>query len=565
VSPKPPTAPALFTPPARPAEPPPGFDADFVVVGSGFGGSVSAMRLTEKGYSVIVLEAGRRFSRQDFPRSNWRFWDFLWLPRFLCRGIQRLTLLSDVLVLSGAGVGGGSLVYANTLLVPPRAFFQDPRWSRVKDWEAALAPWYETARRMLGVTETPRISVGDEALRDCAREMGVEDTFHRAKVGIFFGEPGQEVADPYFGGEGPPRTGCTFCGGCMVGCRHGAKNTLDRNYLFFAEKWGATVVPDTQVVDVRESGGGGGWDLRTRRTDRPWMPGGRTFRAKQVVLAAGVLGTLRLLLDCRRRGVLPRLSPRLGDFVRTNSEAIVGVTNRGAEPDHSQGIAIASGFYPDPETHIEAVRYPAGSDVMSGLATLMVDGGGHVPRQIRFVFAMLRHPVDFVRTLNPLGWAKKTLILLVMQTRSNWLHMKLKRRWWWPFGRSLVTRPEDGGSKPPTYIPVAHQVARTIAKRFNAIPCGAINEVILDVPTTAHILGGCAIGASPEEGVVDAGNRVYGYEGLYVVDGSMIPANLGVNPSLTITALAEHAMAQVPAKGEGEGQGEAKVVRRAPR
>ncbi|MCK6528834.1 GMC family oxidoreductase [Myxococcota bacterium] len=536
-------------PPRSRPEPPPGFDADFVVVGSGFGGAVSAMRLTQKGYSVVVLEAGRRWRKEDFPRNNRVFWKFLWMPRLLCRGIQRLTLLSDVLVLSGAGVGGGSLVYANTLLVPPDAAFDDPRWPGSQGWKGALAPHYETAKRMLGVAPTPRISTGDEALKRCAERMGRGDTFHHTNVGIFFGEEGAEVEDPYFEGAGPRRTGCTFCGGCMTGCREGAKNTLDRNYLHLAEGWGARIVADTQVTDVRPLPGGG-YELSTRCTHRPWLPAGPRYRARGVVLAAGVLGTVRLLMECRRRGSLSRLSPRLGDYVRTNSEAIIGLTQRGGGTDHSEGIAIASGFYPEPDTHVEAVRYGAGSDVMGGLATLMADGGGGMPRQLRYLLEVLKHPVDFLRSVWPFGWARKTLILLVMQTRPNSLRASLERRWYWPFGRLLVTRPAEGASRPPTYIPVGHEVARSIARELDAFPCGAINEVLLDVPTTAHVLGGACIGSTPEEGVVDEGGRVFGHDGLYVVDGSVVPANLGVNPSLTITALAEHAMSRVPAKGQ---------------
>ncbi|HCP47020.1 MAG TPA: cholesterol oxidase [Deltaproteobacteria bacterium] len=523
-----------------------GFDADYVIIGSGFGGSVSAMRLIEKGYSVIVIEAGRRWKQNDFPKTNWPLWKSIWLPRLLCRGTMRMTLLSDVLVLSGAGVGGGSLIYANTLLVPPDPFFQDASWAGMKDWKAALTPHYQTAQHMLGANKTPRIFAGDESLKRVAREMNREDTFHHANVGIFFGEPGEEVDDPFFDGKGPRRTGCIYCGGCMVGCRYGAKNTLDKNYLWLAEQGGAQVVPDTRACEVEPLDLG--FEVRTRRTDRPWLPRGPTFRARNVVFSAGVLGTVRLLMECKEKGLLPNLSDRLGDFVRTNSEAIIGVTNRGDHPDHSKGIAIASGFYPTPDTHVEAVRYSRGADLLAGLATLMTDGGGSIPRQLRYLLTIARHPIDFLRTLWPFGWARKTLILLVMQTRENWLRMRIGRRWFWPFSRALLTSAPDGGTKPPTYIPVGHEVARNVANEYDAVPGSALNEVLLDVPTTAHMLGGACIGPDPEHGVIDGGNRVFGYDGLYVVDGSMIPANLGVNPSLTITALAEHAMTQVPEK-----------------
>jgi len=524
-----------------------GFDADYLIIGSGFGGSVSAMRLTEKGYKVIVVEAGRRWRTEDFPKTNWWVWKSMWMPSLFCRGIMRMTLLSDVLALSGAGVGGGSLVYANTLLVPPDPFFNDPGWAAMKDWKSTLIPFYDTAQRMLGANKTPRVFRGDESLRRVAKEMGREETFHNANVGIFFGEPGVEVDDPYFGGKGPKRSGCTFCAGCMVGCRHNAKNTLDKNYLYLAEQAGAQVVPDRKVTDVRPLDGGG-YQISTERTDRPWGPRGRSFRASKVIFSAGVLGTIRLLLDCRKRGSLTKLSQRLGDFVRTNSEAIIGVTSRGKEPTHCEGIAIASGFYPEPGTHIEAVRYSEGNDLLSGLATLMTDGSGAIPRQLRYFLTILRHPIDFLRSLTPFGWARKTLILLVMQTRSNWLQMRLGRRWFWPFTPMLVTRAADGEDKPPTYIPIGHEVARNLAKEYDAFPVSSINEVLLDVPTTAHLLGGACIGPDTEHGVVDVRNEVYGHPGLFVIDGSMIPANLGVNPSLTITALAEHAMSQVPTK-----------------
>ncbi|MBJ95103.1 MAG: cholesterol oxidase [Rickettsiales bacterium] len=523
------------------------FDADYIIIGSGFGGSVSAHRLTEKGYKVLVIEAGRRWKAKDFPNTNWKFWRALWMPAFMCRGIMRMTLLSDVLALSGAGVGGGSLVYANTLLVPPDPFFEDANWARMKDWKSSLMPFYDTAQRMLGANKTPRVFRGDEGLRAIAREMGREETFHNANVGIFFGKPGVEVEDPYFDGKGPRRSGCTFCAGCMVGCRHNAKNTLDKNYLYLAEAGGAEVLPDHRVFDVRPLDSGG-YQVQTRRTHVPWAPRGPTFKAPKVIFSAGVLGTIKLLLECRKRGSLPSLSRRLGDYVRTNSEAIIGVTSRGDAPIHSEGIAIASGFYPEPETHIEAVRYSAGNDLLSSLATLMTDGGGRIPRQLRFLWVIVSQPIDFLRSLKPYDWARKTLILLVMQSRSNWLRMGLKRRWYWPFQRTLVTDAPDGATKPPTYIPVGHEVARKLAKEYNGFPVSSINEVLLDVPTTAHLLGGACIGPDAEHGVVDGKNEVYGHPGLYVIDGSMIPANLGVNPSLTITALAEHAMSQVAPK-----------------
>jgi cholesterol oxidase len=531
----------------------PSYDYDFVIVGSGFGGSVSALRLAEKGYRVLVLEAGKRWRTQDFPKSNWNVRKFLWMPAFFCYGIQRLTLLRDVLVLSGAGVGGGSLVYACTHLVPEDGAFQRGTWPKGIDWKRALAPHYETAKRMLGVNANPHLWEGDRALQDFARSIGREDTFRPTDVAVLFGErAGQAVGDPYFGGEGPERSTCTYCGGCMVGCRHGAKNTLDKNYLWFAEKLGAEILPETLATGLEEDGRGG-WRLHTRASTAKLFRRKRTIRARGVVLAAGALGTTDLLLKCRDEGKLPRLSPALGGYVRTNSEVICGATARSGDTDYSRGIAIASSFHPDPDTCVEVVRYPKGSDVMSFLGTLLVDDGTRLTRPMKWAATCLRHPVDFLRTLSPFGWAKRSTIVLVMQNLDNSLRLERARRWFWPFGKGLTSRHDPGEPPIPSYIPVANQAARHIAGRTGAFPSSSINEVVLNVPTTAHILGGAPMGTSPADGVIDARNRVFGYDNLYVVDGSMVPSNLGVNPSLTITAMAEHAMSHVPLKEPEKG------------
>jgi cholesterol oxidase len=534
-----------------------GYDYDFLVIGSGFGGSVSALRLSEKGYRVLVVEAGRRWRTEDFPETNWSVRKFLWLPALFCYGIQRLTLLRDVLVLSGAGVGGGSLVYANTLLVPKSEAFRRGTWPRGIDWEERLAPHYQTARRILGVRPNPHLWAGDRELREFARSLGKEDTFGTTEVAVLLGDrPGENVGDPFFGGEGPERSTCIYCGGCMIGCRHNAKNTLDKNYLWFAEKLGAEILPETRVTDVRPldgEDGSAGYLVSTERSTRKLLKGRRRLRVRGVVFSAGALGSVNLLLRCRERGALGRLSSTLGSYVRTNSEVICGVTARKGDADYSRGIAIAAGFHPDPDTYIETVRYPAGSDAMSFLGTLLTDGGTRVTRPLRWLGTCLRRPVDFARTLNPFGWAKRSTIILVMQNLDNSIRLVRERRWFWPFRKGLTSRREPGQPAIPSYIPVANQAARFLAERIDAFPSSSINEVLLNVPTTAHILGGAPMGSSPEEGVIDARNRAFGYQNLYVVDGSMIPSNLGVNPSLTITAMAEHAMSQVPLKDPERG------------
>jgi cholesterol oxidase len=503
-------------------------DYDVVVVGSGFGGSVSALRLTEKGYRVGVLEAGRRFTPETLPRTSWDLRNFLWAPRLGLRGIQRITLLKDIVVLSAAGVGGGSLVYANTLYRPPHTFFDDPRWAGITDWAAELERHYDQASRMLGVTEQPSMTPSDVVIQQIAEDMGVGSTFHRTPVGVFFGTPGRTVPDPYFGAAGPDRTGCIECGNCMIGCRVGAKNRLDLNYLYLAERAGAMIHPDTTVTAIRPVPAG--WVVRA---------GTRRFTCRQVVLAAGALGTQRLLHAMRDTGVLPQISSRLGALTRTNSEALLGAQARVVpEQPFSQGVAITSSFHPDADTHIEPVRYGPGSNAMGLLATLLVDGGGRVPRPVRFLGEALRHPVLLLRSLSAWRWSERTIIALVMQSLDNSLTVRRTR-----CGR-LTTGPGHGPAN-PRWIPIGHEAVRRIAAKIGGVPGGSLADVF-DIPMTAHILGGATIGAVPESGVIDPYHRVFGYPGLHVVDGSAVPANLGVNPSLTITALAERAMSLWP-------------------
>ncbi|MBK7072579.1 MAG: GMC family oxidoreductase [Myxococcales bacterium] len=528
------------------ADPAVAFDFDYVIVGSGFGGSVAALRLVEKGYSVCVLERGRRWAASDYPKTNWNLRKALWMPAAKCFGILRLSFLSDVFVLSGAGVGGGSLVYANTLYVPPDAFFAAPAWRDLADWKAALLPFYRRAQFMLGVTQHAIEEEPDRVLAAVAEDLGHGDSYVQTPVGVYFGEPGRAAPDPYFGGAGPARSGCTLCGGCMVGCRHGAKNTLDKNYLWFAEQRGAEVRPLRTVTDVRPLAGGG--YAIDHRASGAWVARDRqTLRARNVVLAAGVLGTVQLLLECQARGSLPELSPALGRTVRTNSEAILGVTSKRKDVRFDRGIAITSSIHVDATTHVEVVRYSDGSDAMAPLSTLLTDGGGKAPRWLRYLGNVVRHPIDFARGLWPFGTARRGVYLLVMQSLDNSIGLALTRRWRRLWRKALDTRAGDGPAN-PTYIPLGNEVARAFARKVDGVPKSSVFEVLFDVPTTAHVLGGAVIGADREAGVVDASHQVFGYPGLYVVDGAAIPANLGVNPSLTITALAERAMSLIPVK-----------------
>lgn len=519
------------------------FDTDVLVIGSGFGGSVAALRLSEKGYRVTVLEAGMRFTDDTLPRTSWDVRRFLWAPRLGFKGIQRISKVGDVVVLAGAGVGGGSLNYANTLYQPPAPFFQDRQWAHITDWRDELEPWYDQARRMLGVVQNPTVTASDEVMRSVAQQMGVASTFTLTPVGVFFGrdgaqEPGKTVADPFFGGAGPSRTGCTQCGSCMTGCKVGAKNTLVKNYLHLAERTGARVLPETTVTAVRPLPGGG-YAVTTQRTGS-WSRRTTTLTAGQVVLAAGTLGTQRLLHRMRADGVLPELSPRLGELTRTNSESLLGAQTFRVRTDYTRGVAITSSFHPDPDTHIEPVRYGRGSNLMGLLQTVMTDGGGRLPRWVKALAAIARRPHVFLRIVVPYRWSERTIITLVMQTKDNSLTTFLRR------GR--LTARQGHGEPNPTWIPVGNEATRAVARAIGGFPGGTVGE-LANIPMTAHFLGGCVIGDSPDRGVIDPYHRVFGYPGLHVVDGSAVSANLGVNPSLTITAQAERAFSLWPNKG----------------
>lgn len=526
---------------------------DYVIIGSGFGGSVSAMRLTEKGYNVLVLERGKRYRDQDFATTNWKFWKYLWIPALRSFGILQISLLEGVMVLHGNGVGGGSLGYSNVLEIPPDPMFENPSWQHMADWKTVLRPHYKTARHMLGVVSNPRLGVADQILKEIAMERNTVDTFRPTEVGLFLGPEGKDVSDPYFGGEGPDRTGCIYCGGCMVGCRYNAKNTLVKNYLYFSEKWGAQVLPQFLVTDIRplppDQPDGARYEVIYRSSTAWFIKPEQSLRARNVVLSAGVLGTLKLLLECRDvTRSLPDISPRLGEMVRTNSEALMGAVGRDDRVNYSEGICITSIVKADEVTRVEPVRYPDGSSLMRYIsAPLIYTSGGFFKRLLMTVRAFFRHPINSLRTHFLPGWARRTTILLIMQTLDNHMSLRLGRSIHTLFRRGLVAEP-DPEHTVPSRIETGHEVTWAYAEKTKAIPMGSLGENLLNLPTTAHILGGCPFGRDADEGVIDLDCQVHNYPGLYVVDGSIVPANPGVNPSLTITALAEYAMSRVPPK-----------------
>jgi cholesterol oxidase len=531
-------------------------DYDVLIIGSGFGGSTTALRLTEKGYGVGVLEAGQRFADKDFAKTSWNLRRFLWAPKLGCYGIQRIHLLRDVMVLAGAGVGGGSLNYANTLYVPTEPFFADRQWAHITDWRAELMPHYQQAQRMLGVVRNPTLTDADRILKEVADDMGVGDTFVQTPVGVFFGPdglktPGKTVPDPYFGGAGPARTGCREVGECMTGCRHNGKNTLVKNYLYLAESAGAEVHAMTTVTGF-EQRPDGIWEVHTVRTGRWIRKQKRTFTATHLVLAAGTYGTQRLLFKMRDKGKLPELSERLGVLTRTNSEAIVGAGKFEVDPDLdlTHGVAITSSIHPTSDTHVEPCRYGKGSNAMALLQTLMTDGpgegGSDVPRWKQLIATARENPRGTLRLLNAKQWSERTMIALVMQNLDNSITTFTKRT---KLGFRRFTSKQGHGEPNPSWIAVGNDVTRRIAEKIDGVAGGTWGE-LFNIPLTAHFLGGAAISDTPEQGVIDPYHRVYNYPTMYVVDGTAISANLGVNPSLSITAQAERAAALWPNKGE---------------
>jgi cholesterol oxidase len=544
------------------------YDHDVVVVGSGFGGSVTALRLSEKGYAVHVYEAGRRFADDDFAKTSWDVRRYLWAPALKCFGVQRIHRLRNVMILAGAGVGGGSLNYANTLYVPPKPFFEDPQWGHITDWEAELAPHYETASRMLGVVTNPCDGPVEQIMREAAASLGKEATFRHTPVGVYFGKPGERAADPYFDGAGPERTGCTECGNCMVGCRDGAKNTLVKNYLWLAERLGARIEPMRTVVDIRPldtAAPEAGYAVTTTATGAWFRRDRRTVTAGQVVVASGSWGTARLLHSLKTAGALPDLSPALGTLTRTNSEALGGAMGVKVprEMDLTKGVAITTSFHVDEVTHVENCRYGKGSNLMGGLATIMLDDGEGRP-WVRFLRQAWRSPRDLVHMISLHKWSERSIIALVMQSLDNSLTVTGRRGL---FGRTKLTSRQGHGEPNPTWFPQASAGVRAMeaamkkATGVHVVGGGNVSALV-DMPLTAHFLGGSVIADTPQRGVVDPYHRVWGYPGMHVVDGSTVSANLGVNPALTITAQAERAMSLWPRRGEADArpaQGQAYV------
>ena len=519
-------------------------DFDVVIIGSGFGGSVAALRLTEKGYKVAVLEAGRRFSDKDFPKTSWRLNRFLYLPRLGLRGIQRIHVLPNVLVLAGAGVGGGSLVYANTLYKPPASYFNDKQWKHITDWDSELTPWYDQASRMLGVAQNPYFSPSDKAMKEVADQMGVGHTFKLAPLGVYFGDGnGVKSKDPFFGGVGPDRDGCLQCGACMTGCRHNAKNTLPKNYLGLAEKAGAKVFPEHTAVKTEQLSDGS-WKITARKSSA-WFGGKRSFTASNVVVAAGTYNTQKLLHKMKLDGTLPKISDQLGKLSRTNSEALTGSIMPKGGTDFSKGSAITSSFFPDDHTHVEPVRYGKGSNFMGMLQTVMTDGVNIKDRRRQWLRQVVTKPSLVLKIMDVRQWSERTVVALIMQNVDSAISVNGKRG---IFGYRLTSK-NDSLIPNATYIPAANEVARRIAENNGGIAGGHIGDLV-NAPFTAHFVGGCVIADSINNGVIDPYHRVYNYPTMHVVDGASVTANLGVNPSLTITAQAERAFSMWPNKGE---------------
>lgn len=517
-------------------------DYDYIIIGSGFGGSVAALRLSEKGYKVLVIEKGKWFSKPaDYPTTNWQLKKWMWLPSFKWHGIFKLTFFRHVAVLSGVGVGGGSLVYANTLPVPKSPFFNTGSWSGLRNWEAELQPFYATAKQMLGATQHPYMSRSDKVMQQLATEMGNTNSFEKTDVAVYFGKPGETVDDPYFNGKGPNRTGCTLCGGCMLGCRFNAKNTLDKNYLHLAQQHGATILAEHEVVNVIPAGedGCGGYTVQVKQSLK-YFPQKKSFTAKGIVFAGGVMGTVPLLLKLQTT-TLPRLSATLGNGVRTNSESLIGVTTFDKNTSFSEGIAIGSIVNIDTNRHVEPVKYSAGAGFWRLLMAPMVQGKTVLGRLGKMLYDWISKPIKNFRTYFVDDWSRRTHILLYMESIDSTLRMVRNRR-------GGMSSRISSGTAPTAFNPIAQDIARKTEKIVNGKAMVMAHETLLGIPSTAHILGGACMGRNDTEGVVDKDNKVFNYQNMYICDGSMISANIGVNPSLSITAISEMAMSRIAAK-----------------
>ncbi len=546
---------------------------DFVIVGSGFGGSVSAMRLAQKGCKVLVLEKGRRFSRQDFAKTNWDLPRYLWAPLFKCFGIQQISLLRGVMVMHGAGVGGGSLVYANTLMEPSEHVFKQTTWPSGASWHKELSPYYQIAKKMLGVATTPKQFTADLALQKLAKEMNAEQSYHPTEVGVYFDESKKESSqesnkslnpecDPYFDGQGPLRSPCTYCGACMVGCRVGAKNTLDQNYLFFAEKYGAQIQAWSMVEKIvpllskqdSVNAESARYEIHYSDTRKIFSRQRKKIHSKNIILSAGVLGTLKILFQNKHmHKTLPNLSEQLGHSVRTNGESLCGITVVDSQSeDYSCGVAIGSAFHPDANTKIEPVRFSPGSDFLKFLAVPLTAEGGKFLRPLKLVKMLCLHPLTMMKVWTHQKWANQSVILLVMQSLDYKMSLAWRRSVYTFFRRGLTSVPrltqENQEDYVPSFLPIAQEATTKLAKIMHGVPQNSASEVLLATPSTAHILGGAIMGKDSFHGVVDLNHQVFSYPGLYVCDGSVVPANLGVNPSLTITAMAERFAAQFDTK-----------------
>ncbi|MBI1933215.1 MAG: GMC family oxidoreductase [Ignavibacteriales bacterium] len=513
---------------------------DFIIIGSGFGGSVSALRLSEKGYKVLVIEKGKKFNTEDFPKTNWNVKKWLWIPALRFFGFFKITFYKHVGILSGVGFGGGSLVYANTLPIPKKEFFESVSWSHLNNWEEELLPFYQIARKMLGVEKNPRLEFGELSLQKLAKQNNQEEKFEPTEVAVYFGEPNKNIPDPFFNGEGPERSGCTFCGGCMVGCRFNAKNTLDKNYLYLAGKQGADFLTETEVSDVIPilANNKNAYKIKWKSSVKFFKKSGE-FTCDGVVFAGGVLGTIPLLLKLKNSS-LPNLSNKVGKNIRTNSESLLGVTSTNKKNDFSKGIAIGSIYHTDKFSHIETVRYPSGSGFWRTQLMPMLDGKNFAIRFLKILVEIIIHPINWLKVYFVRDWAKQTQILLFMQTLNSTLSFKQ--------GLFRMKTKLEEGTAPTAFIPEARKLVKDYSKIVGGLPVALASETILGIPTTAHILGGSVMGINSTEGVIDKNNKIFGYDNLFICDGSAISANPGVNPSLTITALSERAMSKIPQK-----------------